>query len=128
MSDAPRENATDDINAANAGIIQQRIKEAEARTDLTPYQKTLFIMFGNIPAAGSAKTEQTLESMIVQLKAMLDSLTPREREIIELRYGLRGDGTSYSRDETAKHMKSTPDEITAVEYGAVRKLMDSPPQ
>ncbi len=55
------------------------------------------------------------------LNEALDSLTPREREVLILRYGL-ADGKSRTLEEVGKMMKVTRERIRQIETKALRKL------
>ena len=54
-------------------------------------------------------------------KALLKTLTYREREIIRLRYGL-GDGYTYTLEEVGRIFKVTRERVRQIEAKAVRKL------
>ncbi|RJR09564.1 RNA polymerase sigma factor RpoD/SigA [Candidatus Parcubacteria bacterium] len=52
---------------------------------------------------------------------VIDTLSPREREIIKLRFGL-GDGYIYTLEETGKIFKVTRERVRQIEAKALRKL------
>ncbi|RMD66043.1 MAG: sigma-70 family RNA polymerase sigma factor [Planctomycetota bacterium] len=56
-----------------------------------------------------------------QLKAVMRTLTYREREILTLRYGI-GDGHTYTLEEVGKIFKVTRERVRQVEAKALRKL------
>ena len=56
------------------------------------------------------------------IKSVLKTLSYREREIIKLRFGLGGDGTYYTLDETAKAFHVTRERVRQIEAKAIRKL------
>ena len=56
-----------------------------------------------------------------QIDEAVRNLSDLEFRIIELRYGL-ADGNSYSREEVAKLLEIPPEEVEAIEAGAVAKL------
>jgi RNA polymerase primary sigma factor len=66
----------------------------------------------------NAATQKLLEEKIEQA---LDTLTAREREIIQLRYGL-GDGYTYTLEEVGRKLKMTPEAVRRIEGRAVTKL------
>ncbi len=68
------------------------------------------------PAVGAAQ-----EMLRTRIKAVLKTLSYREREIIKLRYGL-GDGYSYTLEEVGHIFKVTRERIRQIEAKAVRKL------
>lgn len=55
------------------------------------------------------------------LSKMLDTLTPRERRIIELRFGLSGEN-SHTLEEIGADFEVTRDRIRQIEARALRKL------
>ena len=56
------------------------------------------------------------------IKAVLKTLTYREREIVKLRYGLGEDGRSYTLKEVASIFKLHRERIRQIEARAIRKL------
>jgi RNA polymerase primary sigma factor len=71
----------------------------------------------------SESGEAALDRLIHQeeVAAMLERLTPREREILALRYGLDG-GEPRTLEEIGEHFKLTRERIRQIEEGAVRKI------
>jgi RNA polymerase primary sigma factor len=67
------------------------------------------------------------ESMLLHddLETALNVLTPREREIIVLRYGLR-DGRPLTLEETGRHFNLTRERVRQLEARAFAQLRDSP--
>jgi RNA polymerase primary sigma factor len=70
------------------------------------------------PANGSEVDARLLRERIVEV---LRSLAPREREVIELRFGLR-DGTARTLDEVAKQYGITRERIRQIEARGILKL------
>jgi RNA polymerase primary sigma factor len=70
------------------------------------------------PAAGA--TQKMLRERI---KAVLKTLSYREREIIKLRYGL-GDGYCYTLEEVGAIFKLTRERVRQIEARAIRKLQE----
>ena len=68
------------------------------------------------PAAGAAR-----KMLRERIKAVLKTLSYREREIIKLRYGL-GDGYCYTLEEVGAIFKLTRERIRQIEARAIRKL------
>ncbi|HTK05651.1 MAG TPA: sigma-70 family RNA polymerase sigma factor [Ktedonobacteraceae bacterium] len=64
--------------------------------------------------------EQTLQSHIQDL---LSCLTPRERRVLQLRFGLNG-GSEHSLTETGRKMGLSHEAVRQVEFRALRKLDD----
>jgi RNA polymerase primary sigma factor len=56
-----------------------------------------------------------------QIKSALAVLSPREREVLELRFGLQ-DGRDYTLEEVGKHFNVTRERIRQIEAKALRKL------
>ena len=56
-----------------------------------------------------------------QVRDVLDSLTPRERKVLELRFGLE-DGRSRTLEEVGKDFGVTRERIRQIEAKALRKL------
>ena len=54
-------------------------------------------------------------------KAVLNTLTYREREIIKLRYGI-GDGYTYTLEEVGRIFKVTRERVRQVERKAIMKI------
>lgn len=56
-----------------------------------------------------------------QLEAMLDNLSTRERQVLELRFGLR-DGISHTLKDCGQYFNVTRERIRQIEAKALRKL------
>ncbi len=63
----------------------------------------------------------TYEMLKDELKNVLDTLTVREKEVLELRFGLF-DGSSHTLEEVGKKFKVTRERIRQIEAKALRKL------
>jgi RNA polymerase primary sigma factor len=61
---------------------------------------------------------QTLQE---QVQDLLDDLTPRERRVLQLRFGLNGNG-EHSLTETGKKMGLSHEAVRQVEFRALKKL------
>ena len=59
--------------------------------------------------------------MVEKLYAVLDILTPREKRVIELRYGLGGGGP-LTLEDVGSEFKVTRERIRQIENKALRKL------
>jgi DNA-binding CsgD family transcriptional regulator len=57
--------------------------------------------------------------------AMLEYLTPRERKIIEMRFGLK-DGIGHTLEEVGKEFNVTRERIRQIEAKVLQKLRDHP--
>jgi len=56
-----------------------------------------------------------------KLTSVLDSLTARERQVLELRFGLR-DGYARTLEEVGKQFRVTRERIRQIEAKALRKM------
>ena len=63
----------------------------------------------------------TYEMLKDELREVLDTLTVREKEVLELRFGLF-DGSSHTLEEVGKQFKVTRERIRQIEAKALRKL------
>ncbi len=63
----------------------------------------------------------TYEILKDELRSVLDTLTVREKEVLELRFGLF-DGSSHTLEEVGKQFKVTRERIRQIEAKALRKL------
>ena len=63
----------------------------------------------------------TNEILKEEIKAVLETLQPREQQVLELRFGLI-DGTSYTLEEVGKRFNVTRERIRQIEAKALRKL------
>ena len=69
-------------------------------------------------APADAASHQLLKEQVVEV---LSSLTPRERKVLELRFGL-GDGRSRTLEEVGREFNVTRERIRQIEAKALRKL------
>jgi len=63
----------------------------------------------------------TNEILKEEIKSVLQTLQPREQQVLELRFGLI-DGTSYTLEEVGKRFNVTRERIRQIEAKALRKL------
>ncbi len=77
-----------------------------------------FLSDANTPIPGEQADARLLRDRIIEV---LKSLAPREREVIELRFGLR-DGTARTLDEVAKQYGITRERIRQIEARGLLKL------
>ncbi|MFH1847893.1 MAG: RNA polymerase sigma factor RpoD/SigA [Candidatus Omnitrophota bacterium] len=59
----------------------------------------------------------------VRIKELLDKMTPRERRILTLRFGLK-DGITHTLNETAKQFGITRERVRQIENAAMKKLRE----
>ncbi|MCX6368398.1 MAG: sigma-70 family RNA polymerase sigma factor [Armatimonadetes bacterium] len=57
-----------------------------------------------------------------QLERALALLTERERDVVVLRFGLRGDGTPQTLEEVGRHLQVTRERVRQIESKAMGKL------
>ncbi len=77
-----------------------------------------FIEDENLPGPADAASHQLLRE---QMQDILSQLSPREREVLEMRFGLV-DGTSHTLEEVGQHFGVTRERIRQIEAKALRKL------
>ena len=77
-----------------------------------------FIQDDNVPVPADAATFTLLKE---QLNDVLDTLTPREKKVLILRFGLE-DGRSRTLEEVGKEFNVTRERIRQIEAKALRKL------
>jgi RNA polymerase primary sigma factor len=61
------------------------------------------------------------EELQDRVEHLLSDLDPRERQIVELRFGLH-DGSTHTLEEVGRHFKLTKERIRQIEHGAIKKL------
>jgi RNA polymerase primary sigma factor len=77
-----------------------------------------FIEDETIPGPVDAASKQLLKE---QVRSILDSLSEREREVLEMRFGLR-DGQAHTLEEVGQFFGVTRERIRQIEAKALRKL------
>ena len=77
-----------------------------------------FIQDENVPVPADAATYMMLKE---QIGEVLTGLTPREQEVLKLRFGLE-DGRSRTLEEVGKQFNVTRERIRQIEAKALRKL------
>jgi RNA polymerase primary sigma factor len=77
-----------------------------------------FIEDETMPEPVDAAAKELLKE---QVQSALSVLTERERQVLEMRFGLR-DGKDYTLEEVGKHFKVTRERIRQIEAKALRKL------
>ncbi len=77
-----------------------------------------FIEDDKVPSPVDAASKQLLKD---QIRNALDVLSEREREVLELRFGL-SDGQDHTLEEVGKHFGVTRERIRQIEAKALRKL------
>jgi len=77
-----------------------------------------FIEDDKIPGPVDAASRQLLKE---QIRSALDVLSDREREVLEMRFGLQ-DGQDHTLEEVGRHFGVTRERIRQIEAKALRKL------
>ena len=77
-----------------------------------------FIEDETVPAPADAASRQLLKE---QVQNALSILTDREREVLQMRFGLL-DGLDHTLEEVGQHFKVTRERIRQIEAKALRKL------
>jgi len=77
-----------------------------------------FIEDETIPGPVDAASKQLLKE---QVRSILDSLSEREREVLEMRFGLQ-DGQAHTLEEVGQFFGVTRERIRQIEAKALRKL------
>ena len=67
------------------------------------------------------QTKNQSEILKEKLRDVLQTLTDRERKVVQLRFGL-GDGYCRTREEVGRQFRTTVEEIAQIEAKALRKL------
>lgn len=115
--------------AARVGLTERRVHEMlcmlqEPRSMDAPVGNEEDGRFGDfIPDTAALSPEESASRMMMreQLNAVLHTLTPRERQVIELRYGLNGD-PPLTLEEVGEQFCVTRERIRQIESRALRKL------
>ncbi|MBQ8160451.1 MAG: RNA polymerase sigma factor RpoD [Clostridia bacterium] len=81
-----------------------------------------FIADDDTPAPLDVASQHLMKE---QLDAILDTLSPREKRVLELRFGLN-DGRARTLEEVGKEFKVTRERIRQIEAKALRKLHGAP--
>ena len=77
-----------------------------------------FIEDETVQAPAEAASRQLLKE---QVQNALSILTDREREVLEMRFGLK-DGQDHTLEEVGQHFRVTRERIRQIEAKALRKL------
>ena len=64
--------------------------------------------------------------LVDTLDAVLDALSPRERQVIRLRFGFTPERRAYTLDQVGKALEVTRERVRQIEARALRKLRHSP--
>ena len=81
-------------------------------------ESTRIIEDENLPGPVDAASREMLKQ---HMREILDSLNKRERDVLEMRYGLR-DGKYYTLEEVGEAFGVTRERVRQIEAKALRKL------
>lgn len=66
--------------------------------------------------------EVALRSLRSQISDMLDALTPREQQVLRMRFGIGADAREHTLEEVGRALALTRERIRQIERGALEKL------
>ena len=105
--------------------VREILKIAQEPVSLeTPIGEEEDSTLGSFIPAEEATDPADLASVMLmneKLREVLDTLTPREKRVLELRYGLE-DGRPRTLEEVGKEFSVTRERIRQIEAKALRKL------
>ncbi|MGO9060951.1 MAG: sigma factor-like helix-turn-helix DNA-binding protein [Candidatus Binataceae bacterium] len=110
------------MKARPVRMLLDLIKKCTPAADiLSPEEKLLREVFGE-PLESSSSLEGEIHTNLgEQTRRMLATLTPREEQILRMRFGI-GQKTAYSLEEVGKQFALTRERIRQIEAKALRKL------
>jgi RNA polymerase primary sigma factor len=120
---------TDDEIAEEMGLTPERVREIvrvsqEPVSLETPIGEEEDSSLGDFVEDKEAPAPPDVASLIVlrdEMEGVLDTLTPRERRVLQLRFGLI-DGHQRTLEEVGKRFGVTRERIRQIEAKALRKL------
>jgi len=87
-------------------------------------EKTTLLDFIQDDISGSPDYAVAKATLTSKIKDALSTLTPREEQILKMRFGI-GFETTFTLDEIGKHFRLTRERIRQIEKRALEKLEDS---
>ncbi len=126
LQELGREATAEEI-AEDLGMTPSKVREimrvAQAPVSLeTPIGEEEDSHLGDFIPDDDSPTDTVFNTMLrEQLNEVLDTLTPREAQVLRLRYGLL-DGRSYTLEEVGKIFNITRERVRQIEARALRKL------
>ena len=99
-------------------IGRQMVLLCELEDGFRLLQERIGALDDNALAPAEAASHQLLKEQVIDV---LNSLTPRERKVLELRFGLE-DGRSRTLEEVGREFHVTRERIRQIEAKALRKL------
>jgi RNA polymerase sigma factor (sigma-70 family) len=107
----------------NADLISQVAEEAWQLHMAQHSEQRTYLQRGSQEAGEVSDDVPEYQLLREKLRLHLDDLSLRERQVIELRFGLL-DNRCYSREEVGRRMRVTRERIRVIEERALRKLRD----
>jgi RNA polymerase primary sigma factor len=77
------------------------------------------------PAAPAPSEKVLAETLELQTRGVLATLTPREETILRMRFGI-GHGLEYTLEEIGREFQITRERVRQIESGGLRKLRNAP--
>ena len=120
---------TDEEIAEEMGVIPERVREIikvaqnpiSLETPIGEEEDSLLGDFVEDKEAIAPSDATSLTMLRYDVGAVLDTLTPRERRVLQLRFGLI-DGHQRTLEEVGKRIGVTRERVRQVEVNALRKL------
>jgi RNA polymerase primary sigma factor len=120
---------TPDEIAASLGVTPERVRDLRVwaekiySLDAPLSDEDENTMGDIVPDEHSPGPSEAIERDLLrqEVRRMLSGLNPREREVIELRFGLMDDH-DYTLEEVGKRLKVTRERVRQIEDRAIRKL------
>ena len=80
-----------------------------------------------VPDEGAVSPPEVVEERLLRsdIQEAMRLLSPREGQVLEMRFGLRGDGRTHTLEEVGKKFSVTRERIRQIEAHALRKLRQS---
>lgn len=110
-----------ELKSRHVGRVRVKTVELEHATLVALERQTKRLTMNPAEMAEEAEDRDEMKD---RLRQVLDTLPRREREIIELRYDLNGDGHTYTLKEVGKIFGITRERVRMIEAKAIRKLQD----
>ncbi len=105
-------------------ILESTNDAARLDTPIMDGEKTTLLDFISDDKAPAPDTVMATTALTQEIREALNILTPREEEIIRLRFGIDQDGT-YTLDEIGRRFDLTRERIRQIEKRALEKLAEA---
>lgn len=124
-----RREATADELVNLSGLARERIENilslpAQPASLDVPLGEEGDASLGDRVASSVALPDQevALRSLRTQIADMLDALTPREQQVLRMRFGIGADAREHTLEEVGRALALTRERIRQIERGALEKL------